>query len=129
MIVAFIGKVLTGKIERENFDESLAVRRNSSDFSTVKVLRYTVPDLDEEVIASWSNPTQSDSRWQVTVQMARQISAHLVFQLSVRYVLYIHTCTCMYVHTYMLYIHICICILSFRFNQVDTVVREVATVI
>ena len=42
LIVAFIGKVLTGKIERENFDESLAVRQNSSDFSTVKVSRYTV---------------------------------------------------------------------------------------
>ena len=42
LIVAFIGKVLTGKIERENFDESLAVRQNSSDFSTVKVLRYMV---------------------------------------------------------------------------------------
>ena len=42
LIVAFIGKVLTGKIERENFDESLAVCQNSSDFSTVKVLRYTV---------------------------------------------------------------------------------------
>ena len=42
LIVAFIGKVLTGKIERENFDELLAVRQNSSDFSTVKVLRYTV---------------------------------------------------------------------------------------
>ena len=41
-IVAFMGKVLTGKIERENFDESLAVHQNSSDFSTVKVLRYTV---------------------------------------------------------------------------------------
>ena len=42
MIVAFIGKVLTEKIERENFDESLAVRQNSSDFFTIKVLRYTV---------------------------------------------------------------------------------------
>ena len=42
MIVAFIGKVLTVKIESENFDESLAVRQNSSEFSTVKVLHYTV---------------------------------------------------------------------------------------
>ena len=42
MIVAFIGKVLTGKIKRENFDESLAVHQNSSDFSTVKVLHYMV---------------------------------------------------------------------------------------
>ena len=42
MIVAFIGKVLTGKDQRENFDESLAVCQNSSDFSTIKVLRYTV---------------------------------------------------------------------------------------
>ena len=42
LIVAFIGKVLTGKIERENFDELLTVRQNSSDFSTIKVLRYTV---------------------------------------------------------------------------------------
>ena len=42
LIVVFIGKVLTGKIERENFDESLAVRQNSSDFSTVEVLRYTL---------------------------------------------------------------------------------------
>ena len=42
LIVAFIGKVSTRKIERENFDESLTVRQNSSDFSTVKVLRYTV---------------------------------------------------------------------------------------
>ena len=42
LIVAFIGKVLTGKTEKENFDESLAVGQNLSDFSTVKVLRYTV---------------------------------------------------------------------------------------
>ena len=42
LIVSFIGKVLQGKIGRENFDELLAVRQNSSDFSTVKVLRYTV---------------------------------------------------------------------------------------
>ena len=42
MIVAFIGKVLTGKIERENFDKLLAVRQDSSDFSIVKILRYTV---------------------------------------------------------------------------------------
>ena len=33
LIVAFIGKVLTGKIERENFDKSLAVCQNLSDFS------------------------------------------------------------------------------------------------
>ena len=42
LIVAFIGKVLTGKDWKENFDESLAVCQNSSDFSTVKVLHYTV---------------------------------------------------------------------------------------
>ena len=41
MIVAFIGKVLTGKIERENFDELLAICQNSSDFSTIKVLLST----------------------------------------------------------------------------------------
>ena len=47
--------------------------------------------IDEEVIAAWNNPTQSDSSWQATVQMAWQISAHLVFQLSVRYLrLYIY---------------------------------------
>ena len=27
---------------RENFDDSTCIRQNSSDFSTVKVLRYTV---------------------------------------------------------------------------------------
>ena len=27
---------------RENFDDSTSIRQNSSDFSTVKVLRYTV---------------------------------------------------------------------------------------
>ena len=42
LIEAFIGKVLTGKIERENFDESLTVHQNSSDFSTIKVLCSTV---------------------------------------------------------------------------------------
>ena len=47
LIIAFIGKVLTGKVERENFDESLAVHQNSSDFSTVKVLHYTVASLLE----------------------------------------------------------------------------------
>ena len=45
LIVAFIGKLLTGKIGRENFDELLAVRQDSLDFSTVKVLHYTVNKL------------------------------------------------------------------------------------
>ena len=27
---------------RENFDDSTCIRQNSSDFSTIKVLRYTV---------------------------------------------------------------------------------------
>ena len=60
---------------------------------------------DEEVIASWNNPTQSDSSWQATVQMAWQISAHLVIQLSVRYVhiycIYIHALCKLSVYTYV----------------------------
>ena len=31
---------------RENFDDSTCIRQNSSDFSTVKVLRYTVDSFD-----------------------------------------------------------------------------------
>ena len=41
-MVAFIGNTLRGKVSGENFDESIASRQNSSDFSPVKVLRYTV---------------------------------------------------------------------------------------
>ena len=90
---------------------------------------------DEEVIASWNNPTQSDSSWQATVQMAWQISAHLVFQLSVRYSIYVHDyTTCTHVHAdFYLLLYICtsthVHVLLFRFNQVDTVVREVANLV
>ena len=31
---------------RENFDDSTCIHQNSSDFSTIKVLRYTVAILD-----------------------------------------------------------------------------------
>ena len=41
-MVAFIGNTLRGKVSGENFDESIASRQNSSDFSPVKILRYTV---------------------------------------------------------------------------------------
>ena len=73
---------------------------------------------DEEVIASWNNPTQSDSSWQATIQMAWQISAHLVFQLSVRYSTYIHNYTYMPTFTYVciytyIHAHIYVCILYF----------------
>ena len=40
-MVAFIGNTLRGKFSGENFDESIASRQNLSDFSPVKVLRYT----------------------------------------------------------------------------------------
>ena len=42
LMVAFIGNTLRGKVSVENFDESIANRQNSSDFSSVKILRYTV---------------------------------------------------------------------------------------
>ena len=41
-MVASIGNTLRGKVSGENFDESIASRQNSSDFSPVKILRYTV---------------------------------------------------------------------------------------
>ena len=41
-MVAFIGNTLRGKVSGENFDESIASRQNSSEFSPVKILRYTV---------------------------------------------------------------------------------------
>ena len=41
-MVAFIGNTLRGKVSEENFDESIASRQNSSDFSPIKILRYTV---------------------------------------------------------------------------------------
>ena len=41
-MVAFIENTLRGKVSGENFDESIASRQNSSDFSPVKILRYTV---------------------------------------------------------------------------------------
>ena len=41
-MVAFIGNTLKGKISGENFDESIATRQNSSDFSAIKVLCNTV---------------------------------------------------------------------------------------
>ena len=41
-MVAFIGNTLSGKVSVENFDESITNRQNSSDFSSVKILRYTV---------------------------------------------------------------------------------------
>jgi len=41
-MVAFIGNTLRGKVSGENFDESIASCQNLSDFSSVKVLRYTV---------------------------------------------------------------------------------------
>ena len=43
LIVAFIGEVLTGKIERENFDESFAFRQIRQTFPLSKfcALRYT----------------------------------------------------------------------------------------
>ena len=41
-LVAFIGNTLRGKVSRENFDESIASRQNSSDTSTIKVLYNTV---------------------------------------------------------------------------------------
>ena len=41
LIVALIGKVLKGKrLKGKNFDKSLAVHQNSSDFSIIKVLYY-----------------------------------------------------------------------------------------
>ena len=40
--IAFIGNTLRGKVSGENFDESIASPQNSSDFSPVNVLRYTV---------------------------------------------------------------------------------------
>ena len=42
MMVAFIGNTLRGKVSGENFDESVTTHQNLSDFSPVKVLRYTV---------------------------------------------------------------------------------------
>ena len=41
-MVAFIGNTLRGKVSG---DESIASRQNSSDFSPIKVLRYTVTQL------------------------------------------------------------------------------------
>ena len=41
-MVASIGNTLRGKVGGENFDESVASRQNSSDFSPIKILRYTV---------------------------------------------------------------------------------------
>ena len=41
-MVAFIGNTLRRKVSVENFDELIANRQNSSDFSSVKILRYTV---------------------------------------------------------------------------------------
>ena len=41
-MVAFIGNALREKVSGENFDESIVSRQNSSDFSPVKLLRYTV---------------------------------------------------------------------------------------
>ena len=41
-MVAIIGNTLRGKVSEENFDEWIVSRQNSSDFSPVKVLRYTV---------------------------------------------------------------------------------------
>ena len=49
-MVAFIGNILRGKVSVENFDESIANRQNSSDFSSVKILRYTVYMLVEIAI-------------------------------------------------------------------------------
>ena len=46
---------------KENFDDSTCIRQNSSDFSTVKVLRYTVCVCacmlvleNQIVVASWA---------------------------------------------------------------------------
>ena len=41
-MVAFIGNTLREKVSGENFDESIASCQNLSDFSPVKILRYTV---------------------------------------------------------------------------------------
>ena len=41
-MVAFIGNTLRRKVSGENFDESIASRQNLSDFSPIKILRYTV---------------------------------------------------------------------------------------
>ena len=41
-MVAFIGNTLRGKVSGESFDESIATRQNSSDFSPVKVLHYMI---------------------------------------------------------------------------------------
>ena len=37
---------------RENFDDSTCIRQNSSDFSTVKILRYTVLHTSSESLGS-----------------------------------------------------------------------------
>ena len=46
-MVAFIGNTLRGKVSGENFDESIASCQNSSDFSPIKILRYTVTHILE----------------------------------------------------------------------------------
>ena len=38
---------------RENFDDSISIRQNSSDFSPVKVLRYTVLGPNSYPVASY----------------------------------------------------------------------------
>ena len=42
LMVAFIGNTLRGKVNGENFDESIASRQNLSDFYHGKILRYNV---------------------------------------------------------------------------------------
>ena len=42
LMVALIGNTLRRKVSVENFDELITNRQNSSDFSSVKILRYTV---------------------------------------------------------------------------------------
>ena len=42
LMVVSIGNTLRGKVSGENFDESITCHQNLSDFSPVKVLRYTV---------------------------------------------------------------------------------------
>ena len=42
LMVAFIGNTLGGKVGWENFDKLTSSHQNSSDFSPLKVLRYTL---------------------------------------------------------------------------------------